>query len=1281
MFNIFLRIFIVILLLSSLSFAQELEKISLQLQWKYQFEFAGFIMAKERGYYRNVGLDVTILEYENSNSMKDLEEGKIDFALNNSIIAYDNKKLLDISLLATYLQRSPFIFITQPEIKTVLDLKGKRVSMSKNEFYNSSLSMLLSYFSITLKNTNFVDITFNLDDFIAKEVDAKAVYRSSELFELDKKHIPYNIIDPVEYGFSTSAINLFASQKKLKNNPEQIHRFLEATHNGWEYALSHTDEVVKLIHDKYRADLSLAQLKYEAKVIKELMLLDMYDIGEVNQAFVYKIFKQLQKRNKLDVSQKNDKLIYKHEHQAPMERIDFSKEEKIWIENNPVITYSEVNWKPLSIIENGKMNGIMGEYLSLLAKRSGLSFKYVKADSWLDVLDMFKKEEIDLVPGVGSSSQEFALGSLSGIYATYPMVIVTGKEYNYIDSLDKLQMKTIAVPKYYTSYNFLKEHFPKIKLITTSSIEEALILVASGKADAFVGHIATSLHYMSLLNLSDLKIAGTTSFEFEHRYLVHENDKILLGIINKVFKSLSTYDKEQINSKWVHTKVEQGVDLTLLYWILGVVTIVVLLVLIRQRILSQYNNELKQIKERMELALSSSNSGIWDWDMRDDSLYLSPQWKEMLGYTPDELVDVFQTWKNSVHPDDIAEVMRIIQDNIKEKIEYKEMTYRLIKKDKTFIWVLSKAMTEYDENSKPIRVIGTHINITESKAKELKSLQQAQVIEQIHDSVIAIDLEGIITSFNRGSTLLLGYTSDEMIGTHIRKIYLEEDYEILGENIELLKAKEEHHAVVRLVKKSKDVIYADLSLSLLKDENGKTVGFVGYSQDITQRRESELALIKQKEALNYQAHHDALTDLPNRALFSKSLEQAIENSKRKSLKTALLFIDLDHFKEINDSLGHAVGDRILQEVARRLESTIRKEDILARLGGDEFTIIIEGLIEGEKVTVLAQKIIDLLSKPIKIDDNTLYISSSIGISLYPDDGKHAQDLLKYSDAAMYKAKDEGRNNFQFYSAEMTQLAFERVHMEVAIREALVNKDFVVYYQAQVDGETDRVIGMEALVRLQSKDKGLISPVKFIPIAESTGLIVEIDRDVMKVAMQQVKGWKDEGLSPGVLSLNLAIKHLYKDDFLEVLEKTMKECDFSAQDLELEVVEGEIMSNPSEAIKILNRIRDMGISLAIDDFGTGYSSLAYLKKLPIKKLKIDQSFVKDLPDDEEDIAISRAVIALAKSMNLDIIAEGVETKEQRDFLVQNECRNIQGYYYSKPVNAQEMKKILINGFAN
>jgi len=293
--------------------------------------------------------------------------------------------------------------------------------------------------------------------------------------------------------------------------------------------------------------------------------------------------------------------------------------------------------------------------------------------------------------------------------------------------------------------------------------------------------------------------------------------------------------------------------------------------------------------------------------------------------------------------------------------------------------------------------------------------------------------------------------------------------------------------------------------------------------------------------------------------------------------------------------------------------------------------------------------------------------------------EYCDDLLKYADAAMYKAKNEGRNNYQFYSSEMSELAFERVVMEANLRAGLENEEFVVYYQPQVDARDNSIIGMEALVRWQHPTMGLVAPFKFISLAESTGLIVPLDRFVMKTAMVQMKEWYAMGLNPGKISLNLTIKQLYSDDLMEVLQDLMQESGCSPSKIELEVVEGQIMSNPTAAIDILNKIRDLGISLSVDDFGTGYSSLAYLKKLPIKKLKIDQSFVQDLPNDEEDAAISKAVIALAQSLNLDIIAEGVEKVEQKEFLLTNGCNNIQGYYYSKPVCAQEMQKLLENGF--
>ena len=466
----------------------------------------------------------------------------------------------------------------------------------------------------------------------------------------------------------------------------------------------------------------------------------------------------------------------------------------------------------------------------------------------------------------------------------------------------------------------------------------------------------------------------------------------------------------------------------------------------------------------------------------------------------------------------------------------------------------------------------------------------------------------------------------------------------------------------------------DIVATSVKNADG-TTSKMEIIRNVTDNVNAQKYLLQQKEQLAHQAHHDALTGLPNRVLFNDRLEKSIEKSKRNNTKIALLFIDLDHFKEINDSLGHNIGDEVLKIATQRLNNIIRKEDTLARLGGDEFTIILEDIKQGQNASLLAQKIITSIGEALVIENNSLYVSCSVGISLYPDDGNTTQNLLKYAESAMYKAKDEGRNNFQFYSTEMTELAFERVVMEASLRESLKNEDFLVYYQPQIDAKKHKIIGMEALVRWKHPTIGLVSPAKFIPLAETTGLIIELDQFVMKTAMKQVSQWYNNGLAPGVLALNLAVKQLQHKNFISILSRLLAETQCKPQWVELEVTEGQIMTNPEEAIKTLRQMNEMGIDIAVDDFGTGYSSLSYLKKLPINKLKIDQSFVRDLPTDEEDAAIAKSVIALAHSLNLNIIAEGVESKEQEEFLVTNGCNNIQGYLYSKPMPAADMEEYL------
>lgn len=688
------------------------------------------------------------------------------------------------------------------------------------------------------------------------------------------------------------------------------------------------------------------------------------------------------------------------------------------------------------------------------------------------------------------------------------------------------------------------------------------------------------------------------------------------------------------------------------------------------------NNLNRELKERMELALTGSKTSVLDWDFTDNSLYISPSWKEMLGFSDEELPNSTLTWYQRAHPDDKKIVLSLLRNHQEKQIRYFENNHRLKHKDGHWVWILGRAQILYDENGKKMRMIGTHTDMTEEKELQLKYSHQAQIIEQIHDSVISTDLDGYITSWNRGSERLLGYKANKMIGKHISTLYLKEDYESLQKNIDKLMQKGEHKAEIRMVKKSKEVIFTQLSLSLLKDEKGKPIGIVGYAQDITERKNTEELLQKQKNILRHQAHHDALTGLPNRVLFTDRLEQGIKKAKRHKIGLALFFIDLDKFKHINDSLGHGVGDKVLKVVAKRLEGIIRKEDTLARLSGDEFTVIMEELTQPEEASLLAEKILKVLAEAMHIDGHMLYVSGSIGISLYPQDATDAQHLLKYADTAMYKAKEEGRNNLQFYSSEMTEFALERMVMKTSLRQAIDNQEFIIYYQPQINASTNTLVGLEALVRWQHPTKGLLSPKKFILLAEETGMIVEIDRWVMYTAMKEVSRWYKEGLTPGVLAVNLSIKQLEGDEFLQEVEDNIKAYGFKSEWLELEITEGQMIKKPEEAIVKLGQINDLGVGISIDDFGTGYSSLSLLKRLPINRLKIDRSFIKEVPEDEEDVAIVKAIIALAGSLKLDLIAEGVETLEQRDFLIDNGCINIQGHYYSHPMPAEEMKIMLL-----
>ncbi len=481
--------------------------------------------------------------------------------------------------------------------------------------------------------------------------------------------------------------------------------------------------------------------------------------------------------------------------------------------------------------------------------------------------------------------------------------------------------------------------------------------------------------------------------------------------------------------------------------------------------------------------------------------------------------------------------------------------------------------------------------------------------------------------------------------------------------------------IKRIVEVAKKISSGDYSARI--DEKNNTSEFntlISVINEMVEKIQTRTQkLEEQKVLLNNLAHYDTLTNVPNRLLFKDRLDQAMIKADRNKKQFALFYIDLDEFKHINDSYGHDYGDEVLKVVVSRISGVIRKEDTIARIGGDEFTIILEELQDASSTTLVADKVVSVIKDPIEIGGNTFKISTSIGISVYPKDTKDKTNLIKFADIAMYKAKAAGKDNYQFYSEDMRNHSLKRVKMKQDIDRALKNNEFEVYYQAQLNAVTNLYTGMEALVRWRHPEYGFIPPSKFLPLAEEIGMIIDIDRWVMKRVMEDIVRWKQRGYDVQKASINLSIKHLQHDSFIPTLKKYLDETGCNGEWLEFEVTETHIMSNYDESVNKLKEMNALGIKISIDDFGTGYSSLSYLKYLPIDKLKIDKSFVDDILHDQEDVSIIKSIIWLCKCLNLSVIAEGVETKEQSDFLVEIGCELQQGYLFARPQYKDDFEK--------
>jgi diguanylate cyclase (GGDEF)-like protein/PAS domain S-box-containing protein len=844
--------------------------------------------------------------------------------------------------------------------------------------------------------------------------------------------------------------------------------------------------------------------------------------------------------------------------------LGLSQGERVWLKDHPTVSFTgDPNWLPYEAFDSsGEYIGIVSEHLKIISNLTGIKFEMSPSKTWTESTEKAKKGLVDILSETDDSDLKSHL-IFTNNYLSNPIVIAMHNRENYVESIEGIEDRKIALIKDYGYASKIRRKYASIRFITVEDIQDGLIAVSTGKVDALLCTLALCSYTIAELGLNNVRIVGKTEFDTKLALGVQRNLPELVSILNKAINKITPGQQQVILDAWIKQKFMHKTDYTLVYQVMVIAFV---------------------------------------------------------------LLGIFIVWN---------------------------------------------------------RRLSHEVNLRTATEKDLKSAEEVLRIshqrlllhrEQTPLAVIEWNTDFEFVDWNKAAERIFGFTKDEVLGRHVTDRILPESAREAVDIIwrDLLENKGGQRSTNENLTKDGRTILCEWYNTPLVDQDGKVIGVASLVNDVTEKKLSEELIWKQ-------ANFDMLTGLPNRNMFHDRLAQEAGKSSRAKLPLALLLIDLDEFKEVNDTLGHDVGDLLLQEAGKRISTCVRETDTVARLGGDEFTIILSELQDKNKVDRIAEKIIGELAEEYHIGDEVIHVSGSIGITLYPHDSSDIDTLIKNADQAMYAAKKKGRNCFSYFTQSLQDAAQNRMHLTNDLRSALTENQFEVYYQPIVDLRTGQIVKAEALLRWHHPERGMVSPLEFIPLAEDTGLINQIGDWVFKESSRRANQWSEQLAGEFQISVNMSPiqfkieNSVFTKEWLDFLQ----EFDLSGKNIVVEITEGLLLNVEPEVIDKLLWLRDTGIQVAIDDFGTGYSSLSYLRKFDIDYLKIDKSFVRNLEKDNNDIALSEAIIVMAHKLGLKVIAEGVETEAQKKMLIDAGCDYAQGFLYSEAVPSSKFESLLFN----